>query len=231
MISLENKDEIITIFVMGKKHRVPGSLTIMKAMEYTGHQFRRGAGCRGGFCGACATLYRKKGSYKLEGALACQKIVEDGMYIAQIPFSPSEKKTYNLEELKPDAPTILEYYPEVSRCLACNTCTKACPQDIMVMDYVQASLRGDIEQAAKLSFDCLSCGLCAVRCPAEIVPYNVGQLARRLYSKYVVGPTQHVLDKVKEVEEGKYDEEVKELMTMPLDELKVKYNTRDKVVE
>lgn len=231
MISLENKDEMITIFVMGKKYRVPGSLTIMKAMEYTGHQFRRGVGCRGGFCGACATLYRKKGSYKLEGALACQKIVEDGMYIAQIPFSPSEKKTYNLEELKPDAPTILEYYPEVSRCLACNTCTKACPQDIMVMDYVQASLRGDIEQAAKLSFDCLSCGLCAVRCPAEIVPYNVGQLARRLYSKYVVGPTQHVLDKAKAVEEGKYDEEVKELMTMPLDKLKVKYNTRDKVEE
>jgi len=100
---LESKDEMVTLFVMGKKYRVPGSLTIMKAMEYTGHQFRRGAGCRGGFCGACATLYRKKGSYKLEGALACQKIVEDGMYIAQIPFSPTEKKTYKLEELKPDA--------------------------------------------------------------------------------------------------------------------------------
>jgi len=224
---MENNAELITIYVMGKKHKVPGDLTIMKAMEYAGHQFTRGAGCRGGFCGACATLYRKKGSYKLEGALACQKIVEDGMYIAQIPFNPAEKTTYDLDELRPDANTMLEYYPELSRCLACNTCTKACPQDIMVMDYVQASLRGDITSAAQLSFDCISCGLCAVRCPAEIVPYNVGQLARRLYAKYVDGPSQHVLDRVIEVEEGKYDEEVTKLMKASKEELAELYNSRE----
>ncbi|MBN2335061.1 4Fe-4S dicluster domain-containing protein [Candidatus Bathyarchaeota archaeon] len=228
---MENNDEMVTIYVMGKKHTVPGSLTIMKAMEYAGHQFTRGAGCRGGYCGACATLYRKKGSYKLEGALACQKIVEDGMYIAQIPFNPAEKITYRLDELKPDVNTMLEYYPELSRCLACNTCTKACPQDIMVMDYVQASLRGDIEQAAKLSFDCISCGLCAVRCPAEIVPYNVGQLARRLYARYVDGPSQHVLDRVEEVEEGKFDEGIKELMGMDKAALQERYETREKILE
>jgi len=224
---MENNAELVTIYVMGKKHKVPGDLTIMKAMEYAGHQFTRGAGCRGGFCGACATLYRKKGSYKLEGALACQKIVEDGMYIAQIPFNPAEKITYNLEELRPDANTMLEYYPELSRCLACNTCTKACPQDIMVMDYVQASLRGDITSAAQLSFDCISCGLCAVRCPAEIVPYNVGQLARRLYAKYIDGPSQHVMDRVKEVEEGKYDDEITKLMNASKDELAELYNNRE----
>lgn len=221
------KNEYVTIYVMGKKHEVPGDLTIMKAMEYAGHQFTRGAGCRGGYCGACATIYRKKGSYKLEGALACQKIVEEGMYIAQIPFSPAEKMTYSLDELRPDANTMLEYYPELSRCLACNTCTKACPQDIMVMDYVQASLRGDIQQAAQLSFDCLSCGLCAVRCPAEIVPYNVATLARRLYAKYIDGPSQHVLDRVKEVEGGKYDEEITRLMKASKEELSELYNKRE----
>jgi len=224
---MENNAELVTIYVMGKKHKVPGDLTIMKAMEYAGHQFTRGAGCRGGYCGACATLYRKKGSYKLEGALACQKIVEDGMYIAQIPFNPAEKTTYDLDELRPDANTMLEYYPELSRCLACNTCTKACPQDIMVMDYVQASLRGDITSAAQLSFDCISCGLCAVRCPAEIVPYNVGQLARRLYAKYIDGPSQHVLDRVIEVEAGKYDEEVTKLMKASKEELAELYNSRE----
>jgi Fe-S oxidoreductase len=224
---MENNADIVTIYVMGKKHKVPGDLTIMKAMEYAGHQFTRGAGCRGGYCGACATLYRKKGSYKLEGALACQKIVEDGMYIAQIPFNPAEKTTYDLDELRPDANTMLEYYPELSRCLACNTCTKACPQDIMVMDYVQASLRGDITSAAQLSFDCISCGLCAVRCPAEIVPYNVGQLARRLYAKYIDGPSQHVLDRAKEVEAGKYDEEVTKLMKASKEELAELYNSRE----
>jgi Fe-S oxidoreductase len=224
---MESNAEYVTIYVMGKKHEVPGDLTIMKAMEYAGHQFTRGAGCRGGYCGACATIYRKKGSYKLEGALACQKIVEDGMYIAQIPFSPAEKMTYDLNELRPDANTMLEYYPELSRCLACNTCTKACPQDIMVMDYVQASLRGDIEQAAKLSFDCIGCGLCAVRCPAEIVPYNVATLARRLYAKYIDGPSQHVLDRVEEVEEGKYDKEITKMMKASKEELSELYNNRE----
>jgi Fe-S oxidoreductase len=216
---------------MGKKYEVPADLTIMKAMEYAGHQFTRGAGCRGGYCGACATIYRTKGSYKLEGALACQKIVEDGMYIAQIPFSPAEKITYNLDDIRPDLSTILEYYPEVSRCLACNTCTKACPQDIMVMDYVQASLRGDITKAAKLSFDCISCGLCAVRCPAEIVPYNVGQLARRLYAKYVDGPTEHVFDRAKEVESGKFDDEIRELMQADKKTLHVLYENRETILE
>jgi heterodisulfide reductase subunit C len=224
---METENNMITIYVMGKKYKVPEDLTITKAMEYAGHQFRRGSGCRGGYCGACATLYRKKGSYKLEGALACQKIVEDGMYIAQIPFNPAEKKTYDMNKLKADSNTILEYYPEVSRCLACNTCTKACPQDLMVMDYVQTALRGDIKKTATLSFDCISCGLCAVRCPAEIVPYNVGQLARRLYSKYIDGPTQHVLDRVKEIEKGVYDEEITELMKLNKEELAKRYNSRE----
>jgi hypothetical protein len=44
---MENNAELVTIYVMGKKHRVLGDLTIMKAMEYAGHQFTRGAGCRG----------------------------------------------------------------------------------------------------------------------------------------------------------------------------------------
>lgn len=224
---MENNVEMVTIFVMGKKHKVPYDLTIMKAMEYSGHQFRRGSGCRGGYCGACATLYRIKGSYKMEGALACQKIVEDGMYIAQIPFSPAEKITYDIEKVRPNANTMLEYYPELSRCLSCNTCTKACPQDLDVMDYVQASLRGDITQAAKLSFDCLTCGLCAVRCPAEIVPYNAATLARRLYAKYIDGPSQHVLDRAKEVETGVYDEAIKNMMTAGKEELAELYNNRE----
>ena len=220
--------EMITIYVMGKKHRVPADLTIMKAMEYAGHQFRRGAGCRGGFCGACATIYRTQGSYKLQGALACQKIVEEGMYIAQIPFSPAEKKTYDLDELRPDVKVFLEYYPEIARCLSCNTCTKACPQDIMVMDYVQAALRGDVEEAAKLSFDCLGCGLCAVRCPAEIVPYNIAQLASRLYSRYIVGLSEYILKRVHEVEEGKFDDEIEELKSLDRETLKNRYETREK---
>ena len=131
-------------------------------------------------------------------------------------------------ELKPNANVFLEYYPEIARCLSCNTCTKACPQDIMVMDYVQAALRGDIEEAAKLSFDCLSCGLCAVRCPAEIVPYNIAQLARRLYARYVVGPTEHVLRRIEEVEGGRFDEEIEEMKGLNREALQERYDAREK---
>ncbi|UCH57510.1 MAG: 4Fe-4S dicluster domain-containing protein, partial [Candidatus Bathyarchaeota archaeon] len=122
----------------------------------------------------------------------------------------------------------LEHNPEIAPCLSCNTCTKACPQDNMVMDYVQAALKGDVEKAAKLSFDCINCGLCAVRCPAEIVPYNIGQLARRLFSKYIDGPTEHVLEKVKEVEAGKFDAEIKELKNLDKATLQSRYETREK---
>ena len=96
------------------------------------------------------------------------------------------------------------------------------------MDYVQAALMGDVEEAAKLSFDCINCGLCAVRCPAEIVPYNIGQLARRLYSKYIDGPTEHVLDKVKEVEAGKFDAEIEEMKGLDKETLQERYETREK---
>ncbi|MFC1803457.1 4Fe-4S dicluster domain-containing protein, partial [Thermoproteota archaeon] len=151
----------------------------------------------------------------------------EGMYIAQIPFNPAEKKTYNINEIRAEAITILEYYPEITRCLACNTCTKACPQDLMVMDYVQTALRGDIAKTAELSFDCISCGLCAVRCPAEIVPYNVGQLVRRLHAKYIDGPSEHVLKRAKEVESGVYDEEIDKLMKAKKEELTKLYNIRE----
>ena len=77
---------LITIFVMGEAYQVPKDLTIMKAMEYAGFKFIRGCGCRGGFCGACGTVFRTRDSYKLKVGLACQTVVEDGMYLTQIPF-------------------------------------------------------------------------------------------------------------------------------------------------
>jgi len=48
----------IPVYIMGKMYEVPETLTIMKAMEFAGFKFLRGAGCRGGICGACPTVYR-----------------------------------------------------------------------------------------------------------------------------------------------------------------------------
>jgi len=222
----EEKDKV-RIYIMGREYRVPTGLTIMEAMEYAGYRFIRGCGCRGGFCGACATVYRIKGDYKLRMDLACQKVVEDGMCLVQLPFTPAEKSLYDIKELSPSANVLLEYYPEIAKCVSCNTCTKACPQDLEVMDFVQAAIRGDIEQVAKLSFDCIMCGLCAMRCPAEIVPYNMALLARRLYGKYTMPKAKHIEERIKEVEEGKFDGEIDRFVKMSLEELKEEYRKRE----
>jgi Fe-S oxidoreductase len=218
---------MLTIYVMGKPYEVPRDLTIMKAMEYAGYRFVRGCGCRGAFCGACGTVYRTKGDYRLKVGLACQEVVQDEMYLAEIPFFPGNKAIYDIEDLKATSAAILSLYPEVFRCLACNTCTKACPQDIEVMEYIQAALRGDIAKAADLSFDCLLCGLCASRCPAEIVQYQVALLCRRLYSRHVAPAAEHLKNRVKETRDGKFDSELAELKKMNQKELAKLYDARD----
>jgi Fe-S oxidoreductase len=220
-------EKMVTIYVMGKPYEVPGDLTIMKAMEYAGYRLVRGCGCRGAFCGACGTVYRTKDDYRLKVGLACQELVEDQMYLAEIPFFPGNKAIYDIEELKATSAAILSLYPEVFRCLACNTCTKACPQDIEVMEYIQAALRGDIAKAADLSFDCLLCGLCASRCPAEIVQYQVALLCRRLYSRHIAPGAKHLKDRLQEVADGTFNAEMGKLTGMKQAELAELYNNRD----
>lgn len=218
---------MIRIYIMGKEYQVPEGLTIMKAMEYAGYRFIRGAGCRAGFCGSCGTIFRKEGEYKFRTALACQTPAEDGMYLTELPFVPANKAVYDVTETKPAPTTIVAIYPEIARCLSCNTCTKACPQDLEVMDFIQAALRGDIEKAAVLSFDCLQCGLCAARCPADIAHYHVAQLARRLYGKYISPASPHLKERNNEIEEHKFDEEIEKLTKTDLEALKKIYSERD----
>lgn len=224
---IERKTGTVRIYIMGKGYTVPAGLTIMKAIEYAGYRFIRSCGCRAGFCGACATVYRKEEEFKLNFALACQAVIEDGMYLVNLPFVPATKEHYRIDELSPDHSVILSVYPEIARCVSCNTCTKACPQDIEVMNYIQASLRGDIIRAAELSFDCIQCGLCSMRCPADIKHYHVGQLARRLRGRYLDPWSRDLDGRLAEIEAGTYDGEIGELMCMDADSIRKRYGERD----
>lgn len=219
--------DMVTIYIMGKQYEVPRSITIMKAMEYAGYRLIRGCGCRDGTCGACGTVYRIAGDYKVKVALACQIVIEPGMYLTQIPFFPANKAIYRIEELKPILENILKLYPEITRCVSCNTCTRACPQSLEVMQYVQAALRGDIRRVAELSFECIMCGLCAVRCPAEIVQYYIGLLCRRLYAKCMRPKAQHLANRVKEIEEGRFDKDLARIKKMTKEELISEYKKRE----
>jgi formate hydrogenlyase subunit 6/NADH:ubiquinone oxidoreductase subunit I len=218
----------IPIFVMGKKYEVPETLTIMKAMEFAGFQFLRGAGCRGGICGACPTVYRMAGDYKLHFGLACQTVVQANMYLAQIPFFPANRASYNIEEMNAAAEAIHALYPEIFRCVACNLCTKACPMEVKVMDYIAALKQGNIEKAARLSFDCIQCGLCASRCMGEIPQYHVAQLARRIFAKFIQPRFEHLVSRVEEIESGKYDQMLDELTKMDHESLKKIYVERER---
>jgi formate hydrogenlyase subunit 6/NADH:ubiquinone oxidoreductase subunit I len=224
-MAAENK--MVSIYIMGKQYEVPYGVTIMKAMEYAGYRFIRGCGCRGGFCGACGTVYRKPDSFRLKVGLACATMVEDGMHLTQIPFYPANRASYKLEELSPSLGTLLQHYPEVTRCLGCNQCTRICPQELSVMDYIAAAQRGDIEKTAHQSFDCIMCGLCASRCPAEIVQYNVGILARRLYGRHIAPRAAHLAERVGEIKAGKFNDELSRLMQMSKEELQRRYEARD----
>ena len=223
-------DNMINVYLFGKKYQVPAGLTIMTAMEYAGYELVRGCGCRNGFCGACATIYRIKGESELHGCLACQTEVQENMYVATLPFFPLEKKIYSIEEIKPDQQVMMQLYPEIYACVGCNACTKACTQELNVMQYIAYAQRGEYDKCAEESFDCVMCGVCSSRCPAGISHPQVAMLARRLNGKYIAPECEHLADRVNEINEGIYDEKMAELMAKAVDsvqELKDMYNNRD----
>ena len=193
--------DMVNVYFFGKKYEVPSNLTIMTAMEYAGYQLVRGVGCRNGFCGACATIYRIKGQQELKMALACQTQVENNMYVATL-----VKQVYDINKVKPEQQLMMQLYPEIYACVGCNACTKACTQGLNVMQYIAYAQRGDFKACADLSFDCVMCGVCSSRCPAGISHPQVAMLARRLNGKYLTPQAQHLLDRVKEISEGKYDD-------------------------
>ena len=219
--------EMVNVYFFGKRYVVPADLTIMTAMEYAGYTLKRGCGCRHGFCGACATIYRIKGKNELGTCLSCQAQVQEGMYVASIPFFPTDKRTYDINQIKPTEQIMMELYPEIYSCIGCNACTKACPQSINVMQYIAYAQRGDYKACAEESFDCIGCGCCTVRCPAGISHPQVGVLARRLDGKYIAPESKHLTKRVAEVRAGAYEQLLEQIMEKSINEMQELYNNRE----
>jgi heterodisulfide reductase subunit C len=218
---------MVDIYIMGRHYQVPEGLTILMALEYCGYRMIRGCGCRSGFCGACATIYNFRNDPQLRYDLACQKTIEQDMYLVQIPFFPAAKALYNLEDIEATGEQILALYPDLIKCFGCNNCTKSCPQDLEVMWFISDALRGDLREVTIKSFDCVMCGLCAARCPQGLVPYNIALLCRRLHGRYLAPPSKHLEDRIDEIETGKFDSELEGLKKMSEDELRHRYAERE----
>ena len=203
--------KMTAVYVMGNKYEVPQGLTILKALEYAGFEVKRGCGCRGGVCGACVTVYRHKDDYQLKFGLACQTVVEPGIQLVQLPYMPAHKAVYSIRNISPDTKNIVKLYPELLRCMGCNTCTQSCPMDLEVMNYISAAIRGDLKTVVELSMECVMCGMCAARCPAELSPFNIALLIRRLYGKHVVPRSAQLADRLAEIKNGKFENELAKL--------------------
>ncbi len=220
-------ENMVNIYLFGKLYSVPDNLTIMRAMEYSGYQLIRGCGCRNGFCGACTVIYRIRGKRELKTCLACQTTVENNMYIATLPYFPLVKDKRKIEEIKPSTQIMMQLYPEIYACVGCNACTKSCTQSLNVMQYIAYAQRGDFTKCAEESFDCVMCGACSFRCPAGISHCQVAMLARRLNGKYIMPKSEHLENRVREINEGVYDGAINELLQKSIKEIKNLYDSRD----
>jgi len=220
---LDDIIKMIPIYVMGRRYEVPRGLTILKALEFAGYRIVRGCGCRGGVCGACVTVYRMKGDYKLNVGLACQTVVTSEMNLVQLPYTPANRVLHAIRSVIPDETAVFQAYPEMMRCVACNTCTKSCPMGLDVMNYMAAAKQGDFRKVVELSIECSMCGMCAARCPAEISPFNIALLIRRIYGKYAIPPDPHLIQRLNEIKEGTYKKELESLESTDFEALKEKF--------
>lgn len=211
--------ERVRIVFMGQSYEVPALSTVLQALEGVGYQFVRGVGCRGGLCGACAYLGHLEGEEQIRPGLACQSIVADGLHISPMPSYPIIRSQHVLEDRAASYETVRNAYPEILRCIGCNTCTRVCPQDIPVMDLLSATFRNDFFRIADKSFDCILCGLCGARCPADIAPFNIFLYVRRLTARHLTAPSQDVAKRVAELDAGAFEADLDRLMSGGKDEL------------
>ena len=149
------------------------------------------------------------------------------MYVATLPFFPLVKQVYDINQIKPTQQIMMQLYPEIYSCIGCNACTKSCTQELNVMQYIAYAQRGEYEKCAEESFDCVMCGVCSSRCPAGISHPQVALLARRLTGKYLAPKSEHLVNRVAEIDAGDCKAALEAIMNTPLEEQKNLYNHRE----
>src|SRR5215813_5253236 len=193
------RHKMVTIEIAGKKYEVPEGITIIKALWYSGQEVVRGAGCLGGFCGACP---------------ACQMAVQDGMSITMMPPFPARKATYDVQTLSNPKQDLFNLYPEAPLCRNCNACTEACPQKIDVREGVWKAVFGDFKSVSEMFMDCVMCGLCTPVCIADIAPNLVALYVSRAQGAHFADQPIQLDQRIKEIEAGKFNDEWSRVLEM-----------------
>ncbi len=196
----------VTIFLEGRRIRVPEGYTVIEALWDTGHDIKRGVGCLSGLCGACAVAYLEPGGKRVKFGLGCQTIVKEKMDITVMPFFPSRMAKYDISNMEKPIDKLLEIYPELNMCKSCGFCSVACPEWINVSKVMSYLKDGRYEEATEMMFDCILCGLCASRCPRGIAPQIISLFVQRAIEKDRPVP-ENLRNRLKEIEDLK-DEEI-----------------------
>ena len=88
-----------------------------------------------------------------------------------------------------------------------------------MLDYVSAMLVGDFETAKELSIECIMCGMCAARCPGELAPMNMALMVRRLMGKAAHKNTPEFKQRLADIRNNKFKDEIERYMKMETPEL------------
>ena len=157
---------------------------------------------------------------RFEPVLACQMAVEDGMSFTIMPPFPARKALYDIQPLKDPKQDLFNLYPEAPLCRNCNACTEACPQKIDVREGVWKAVFGDFKSVSEMFMDCVMCGMCTPVCIARILLliWSPCMSAGRKGAYFTEKPRG--LDiRIKEIQEGRYNDEWKKVLGMSEQEL------------
>jgi hypothetical protein len=222
----EETGAMVRVSINGREYSVPQGSTMVQAMWYTGHEVIHGVGCLGGVCGACATVYRIEGDFRLRNALACQTLVSEGMSFSMLDSYPIQRAHYDVAGLTDPKEELFTYYPESATCRNCNACTEVCPQGIDVRDSVWRANFGDFKAVADLTFSCVMCGLCVSRCIAEMAPHEIALYARRAYGAKELPFPPNLRHRLDQIHSGAFEGDLKRLESLTPDELKKECEVR-----
>jgi succinate dehydrogenase/fumarate reductase-like Fe-S protein len=203
----------VTITVDDTPHTVPEGLTVVQAMWHMGREIVHDVGCLGGACGACTISIRFPGRFDNQCKLACQTLVSEGMTISFLPPDTSRKVLTPLPDTEATGQELFKYYPETRRCVACRACSMVCPIGIDAMGGVRAAIMGQHKDVAEKFEACVMCGLCAAVCGSGIQPHRVGAFTRRFTGAFFEKEATYLLDRIKEIASGQYQDEWNTLLS------------------
>lgn len=208
---MANNIKEIVLTIDGDKITVPHEMSAIQAVWHSGKAMVMGVGCLEGVCGACKVMVKRKDSRAITTELGCQTVVEDGMEVFFITYTPENHHSYNLKDF--DNSWELEskfnsIFHEASHCRHCGGCDTACPKDIEVEKVVNLAVEGKFLEASELFETCVMCGLCLTSCPERITPNHVGLFSRRVSSFFHMRPS-NLINRIDEIEKGKLTVETK----------------------